>query len=117
MGDFNDEAEDKSLQVLKEIDGKTGSFLNNLMEGDQHNWKGTLVHDREWFLFDQFIVSEALVGKNNMRIKNFEARIYSNQELLFTFPNGTSKPNATYGGSKYFGGYSDHLPIFLFLTQ
>jgi hypothetical protein len=29
--------------------------------------------------------------------------------------DGTQKPSTTYGGDKYYGGYSDHLPIQLTL--
>ncbi|MBU2020107.1 MAG: endonuclease [Bacteroidetes bacterium] len=117
MGDFNDQPSDKSLQVLQQIGGKNTPFFSNLMRPLQKRKSGTIVYKRQWFLFDQFIVSESLLSPDGLHIKNKEAFIYKTKDLLFTYPNGSSKPNATYGGSTYFGGYSDHLPIYLTITQ
>jgi predicted extracellular nuclease len=117
MGDFNDHPSDKSMTSLLQIKGQQGPFLTNLMLPMQKLGKGSLVHHREWFIFDQFLVSESLFAPNTLQIEGSEAFVYKNENLLFTFPDGSSKPNATYGGSNYYGGYSDHLPIYLKLTR
>ena len=118
MGDFNDEPIDDSVLSLSEIKNEQGeNFLRNLMVPIYGDGQGTLVRHREWLLYDQFIVSQGLLQNSTLRIQNSQAFVFRNKEILFTFPDGTSKPNATYGGVNYYGGYSDHLPIYLILSQ
>jgi hypothetical protein len=65
---------------------------------------------------DQFLVSQNLVKEQELYVVKNNAHIINRDELLFKFRNGDEKPSATYGGTKYYGGYSDHLPIYLLLN-
>lgn len=93
MGDFNDEPKDPSLKTLKDYKNLSDQI------------KGTIKYRGNWQNFDQFITS------NNVN--------YSIKTLNFDFllePDktyGGLKPNRTYFGPMYHGGFSDHLPILL----
>lgn len=118
MGDFNDHPDNKSmLDVLKAKPlTDTGADLFNLLADDQASGKGTHSFKGEWGVLDQFIVSSALLkGTNKIILKTGDAKIVNDDKLLFKGKDGTSKPSSTYGGTNYFGGYSDHLPIQLML--
>jgi hypothetical protein len=114
MGDFNDHPTNISVeQVLKAkplTDPKAD--LYNLLYDDQLAGKGTHFYQGQWGVLDQFIVSSTLYnGKKGIKLATKDATIVYEEVLLFTQKDGSKKPSTTYGGEKYYGGYSDHLPI------
>lgn len=121
MGDFNDTPENFSIRNILRAKGQheqTPGDLINLLIEEQKQGHGTTVHQREWDVFDQLIVSQGLLqGRSGLEINEHNAFIARNKELIFTFPDGGQKPSATYGGDTYHGGYSDHLPVFLNLKE
>lgn len=117
MGDFNDTPENESIRTILRAKGqheqKRGDLINLLAE-EQKKGLGTVVHEREWDIFDQLIVSQGLLqGQSGLEVKEHNAFIIRNKELIFTFPDGGQRPSATFGGNNYHGGYSDHLPVYL----
>lgn len=122
MGDFNDEPNDESLHdILKANLVKNAAIshdslpesneLYNLSSADFQQGRGTLTFkeiDHTWFLFDQIIVTGTLLEGNGLQTVGMESHIFSADWLL---ENG--RPNRTYQGPIYKGGFSDHLPIFL----
>ena len=113
MGDFNDHPNDVSIeQVLKAkpVTNKKADLVN-LLYDDQLAGNGTHYFDG-WGVLDQFIVSKTLFkGRKGIKLATKDATIVREDKLLFTQKDGTQKPSTTYGGSNYYGGYSDHLPI------
>lgn len=98
-GDFNDNPKDSSLLLLCE--------KSNLVNLSKSKNIGSLKHKHAWYLFDQFLVSKNLVEYSKFSI-------LSPKYLLEEDTNYSGyKPNRTYLGFKYQGGYSDHLPIVL----
>lgn len=121
MGDFNDTPEDYSIRSILRAKGQheqgKGDLVNLLIE-EQKKGLGTTVHQREWDVFDQLIVSQGLLqGQSGLQVEGNNAYIALRKELVFTFKNGGQKPSATYGGDTYHGGYSDHLPVYLNLKE
>ncbi len=119
LGDFNDHPTDKSLETIlraKESGYESEGDLINLLYDDHIQGKGTSVHDRKWGVIDQIIVSQALYdGTSGIAIENRNAEILREDELIFTYPDGGQKPSSSYGGKKYYGGFSDHLPVYIIL--
>jgi endonuclease/exonuclease/phosphatase family metal-dependent hydrolase len=116
MGDLNDEPADKSivkeLNALPPTQKPTGNKLYNLMEPLYHDGKGTLYYN-DWDLFDQVIISGNFWNKSKGLIyPGTVGNIYSADYLLFTNKQGISRPNRT-AGKEYYGGYSDHLPVYI----
>ncbi len=119
LGDFNDYPTDKSLHTIlraKESGYSNSGDLINLLFDEHINGEGTSVHQREWSVLDQIIVSQSIYDHSaQLGIQNRDAEIAREDELIYTYPDGGQKPNATYGGRKYYGGYSDHLPVYIVL--
>ncbi len=119
IGDFNDYPTNKSLhEVLraKEAGFENNDDLINLLYDEQINGEGTSVHHREWNVLDQIIISQAIYdGKSGIGIEDNDAEILDEEELIYTYKDGGTKPSSTYGGRKYYGGYSDHLPVYIVL--
>jgi predicted extracellular nuclease len=115
MGDFNDHPDDPSLMALINCD--TGSCLVNLFEQFIDSIPGTYVYRGEWGVLDQILVNQAIfLGENGAHAKQVDAAIFISDFMLYeSAKSGEKFPSRSYSGVKYFGGYSDHLPIILTL--
>ena len=122
MGDFNDTPDDPSIRDVlgaksKKETGKDDILVNLFTDGNELGFKGTLKHQFHWQIFDQIIVSRSVIeAKTGLKYKKNSALIF-HADFLFQpdEANGGVKLFRTYIGPKYFGGYSDHLPVRIFL--
>jgi len=120
MGDFNDEPLDKSLvDVLeaKPVDQAAYGHLFNLSLKGQTENDGTYYYwkTKRWNMLDQLIVSgEMLKAKKGLQMLNDQTMILRKDFFLYKNNDGVKSPAKTYGGKKYYGGYSDHLPIYFY---
>ncbi len=113
-GDFNDQPQDESL--LRGMGAAASSHghpdsLVNLSYPWKKTGKGTLKYQSQWNIFDQFIVSEALLEAMPVSARILEASFLLEEDEKFT---GT-RLRRTYLGFRYQGGFSDHLPVLLHL--
>lgn len=119
MGDFNDEPVNVCLkEILKTnelIDIPLKNQLYNLSLNAYRNGLGTYKYRGVWTLFDQIIVSSALLdSSNNFNCTTKDYHIAEESFLLENDEKFTGKkPYSTYSGYKYQGGFSDHLPVYL----
>jgi endonuclease/exonuclease/phosphatase family metal-dependent hydrolase len=118
MGDFNDEPGD--LSIVKHLKAKESpqqsSDLINLAWRYENHGKGSIEHDGDWYLFDQIMITQNLSNGEAKKWKVKKMYLEQNEALLFR-SRGISKPNRTYVGISYKGGYSDHLPVFFRLRE
>ncbi|MFM8595971.1 MAG: endonuclease/exonuclease/phosphatase family protein [Flavobacteriales bacterium] len=102
MGDLNDHPQDVGPQLIAQklipqITKSSNSF------GGSYNYKN------EWDVLDHMMVSSnAFDGK--IQIMKESGHIHTFPYLLTEY-KGQIVPNRTYAGTKYLGGYSDHLPV------
>lgn len=111
MGDFNDTPEDPSMINLVK-----GDVLVNLFtDGKKLGFEGTLKHQYNWQIFDQIIVSRSLIDNDKgLKYVQNSAQIF-HADFLFEKDEsfGGVKLFRTYVGPKYYGGYADHLPVYI----
>lgn len=115
-GDFNDQPEDYTLKrILKAMKKTRGAGqLMNLAWAQSKLNIGTVQHENVWYMFDQFIVSHSLFP----RIKSKKMHILRNDKTIYKSPKtGKEYPNRTYVGSRYTGGVSDHLPVWIEIKE
>ena len=120
MGDFNDHPDDKSLKVLtstfKKENINTPGMFNPMQELFK---KGRASYIFRGFpsAIDQFVVSNGLISKNSnliyLKADIYMKRFLYNQEGRY---RGYPTRSMSYGVFNP-NGYSDHLPIFLFLGK
>ncbi len=118
IGDFNDYPTDKSITQALGAEGDTakkGSKLYDLMTWQNSKTHGSHQYKGEWGFLDQVIVSSAIVeGKANLHTYFKSAQVFKPDFVLEKNEKyGTMQPFRTYGGKKYLGGYSDHMPVFV----
>ncbi len=110
MGDFNDEPDNRSItQILKTRDNPPSFY--NLMDPLDQAGLGSYNYRGNWNMLDQILVSPAL--KNGKSLSAGKAQIFDPEWLFFKHPKFGRTPNRTYGGPNYYGGYSDHLPVYV----
>lgn len=123
MGDMNDTPDEPSLSELlgarEKIEGVAPGDYFNPMWAMHKAGLGTSIHNHNWILFDNIIVSQNLLpaaaGYAHARghvldkfDKHYWAHIFQRN---FMMKNG--KPYRSYEGNTFSGGYSDHLPILI----
>lgn len=123
MGDFNDYPNSKSIKkYLKAIDHHNISEeeLFNLAARLDKDDQGSYNYRGDWGMMDQMMVSKPMLSKNEASyyVKQKELKIFNEDWIMYYDKKyNESKPNKTYGGNNYYGGYSDHLPIFIKLHR
>jgi hypothetical protein len=119
MGDFNDEPTDKSIQEnLQTVYPGTetpGEIINLSYPETLADTSGTLKYHGQWFVFDQFMVSDYLLETDQgYSCKPENLSVFRAGFLLEDDDKGYGKkPYRTYIGYRYNGGFSDHLPVVL----
>jgi len=118
MGDFNDEP--GNISISKTLEAKqpgkkaVSNSLYDLLWEPFLKGEGTLFY-KDWDVFDQIIVSGNLLikkrGKGPVILPPY-AFIFKKDWMLYKNKNGEMVPNRTASSKEYFGGYSDHLPIY-----
>lgn len=132
MGDFNDDATDKSVTDVLGAKGDIKGKIKKLNANDMYNpfysmYKagyGTLGYRDAWNLFDNIVVSENLATGSTgaLKIKKAEgAKFYGN---IFDAPylfqrEGQYKqyPLRSFVGTNFQNGYSDHLPVYIYIAK
>jgi len=121
MGDLNDDPDNKSVaQVLKarrSADGLKPLDLYNPMYDLYKNGTGTLAYKDSWNLFDQMIVSKGLVNKQVGGWQLYKAHIFRQPWMIQTEGAFRGYPFRTFVGEIFLNGYSDHLPVYLYLLK
>jgi len=113
MGDFNDYPTDNSIRKILKAGVDKNDELYNLAYKLEIQDKGTISYKNDWGMFDQFIVTKSIFNKKGLYLKDKEQKILTKEWLIWK----GKKPNRTYGGLKYYGGFSDHLPTFIELKE
>ena len=111
MGDFNDTPEDPSIKDILCDD----VLLNLFADGNKLGFEGTLKHQYTWQIFDQIIVTNSLINNDKGLVYRRNSAAIFHGDFLFEKDEsfGGVKLFRTYVGPKYFGGYSDHLPVYI----
>jgi len=103
MGDLNDYPSDKAPQLISKT-------LQPMIVKESGKFGGTYNYKNEWEIIDHIMVSEGLKSTGKLKVVPNSGKINSFPYLLEEY-KGQIVPFRTYAGTKYLGGYSDHLPV------
>ncbi len=121
MGDLNDDPSNASvlkyLKAKKTIEETKPSDLYNPMYKLYKDGVGSLAYRDSWNLFDQIIVSYALIEKDKSSYRLYQAKVYNKNYLTTKDGAFSGYPWRTYVGTTFMGGYSDHFPVYVFLVK
>lgn len=123
MGDFNDEPTNRSLTnglsaLNKRRNIQMGDYYNLFYDLHNIEGKGTYNYQGNWNMLDQVIISYNLLDQERGLTTGFGSGVILKEEwmLYVSEKYGESLPSATYGGPEYYGGPSDHLPVYVEFT-
>ena len=123
MGDLNDCPTDPSvydvLRARHPSEMEEGCLVNLFGKSDGLGFEGTLKHQADWQIFDQIIVTPAVMDdREGLHYQEGSARIFHADFMLEDDEVYHGKKLfRTYIGPRYFGGFSDHLPVFIDLVR
>ena len=122
MGDFNDDPFDKSIKKVlgakkdrKDVGRKDmyNPFETILVE----QGIGTNAYRDKWQLFDQIIISEDFLKKDYEDYQFFRAGVFNKSFLINKKGKYKGYPFRSFSFGSFTGGYSDHLPPYIFLIK
>jgi len=115
MGDFNDDPSNRSIKkILTPPSAKNAATLYNAAEPTFKKGYGTLTFNGMWNLFDQMILSPALVDKSSTEYQPNSFTIYATANMRETSGKYAGSPRRTFRGEEYIPtGYSDHFPVLI----
>jgi predicted extracellular nuclease len=118
MGDMNDEPSNKSLAVILEAKNPASqnTGLVNLMFPLHEEKQGSYNYRGNWNMLDNIIVSSGLLDNKGFQCVEKQGFIFREEWMEYK-NNGQISPNRTYGGPNYYGGVSDHFPVFFQLKR
>lgn len=123
MGDMNDDPDDKSMKTClgavrdkKDIKGDTDLYNPwwNILRKKGH---GTLKYKGKWNLFDQIVLSGNLVGDDRSTLKLYKTEIFSRNYMFQQEGRYKGNTKRTHAGGVWLNGYSDHLPVIVYLLK
>ncbi|MDR1758158.1 MAG: endonuclease/exonuclease/phosphatase family protein [Bacteroidales bacterium] len=121
MGDLNDNPTARSLTEFLRAKSKTHDLqpgdLFNPMHKMYKDGIGSYAYRDNWDLIDMTIVSYGLMYPKSGTYRYSHAEVFRANFLLTPTGAFTGYPFRTYAGGTYQGGYSDHLPVYLILTN
>lgn len=123
MGDMNDDPNDKSMTEALACKHKVGDVRET--EDLYNPWwntlykvgQGTLLYDGKWNLFDQIVFTGNLLGKDRSTLKFFKHEIFVRDYLFQQEGKYKGNPFRTHAGGVWLNGYSDHLPVYIYLVK
>ncbi|MEM6514634.1 MAG: endonuclease/exonuclease/phosphatase family protein [Bacteroidota bacterium] len=123
MGDLNDDPTNKSVKdVLRaHSDRKTvglKGIYNPYEDMFTEDGLGTTAYRDAWSLFDQILVTQPLVKKDDYSsFRLYRAGIYN--KLYLTNPRGRWEgyPFRSFTDGGFSGGFSDHFPVYVYLIR
>ncbi len=115
LGDFNEDPEHP--QMLEFLEGSHGPLLFNPFRSLYREKKYSTFHHNRGLLFDQIILSHDLIGEKKEGLTFKYASVFNHPQISNFDRKNSHRPFRTYAGTRYLGGYSDHFPVLLRLSN
>jgi predicted extracellular nuclease len=114
MGDMNDEPDNKSLaEIVQAMAPNQKAELYNLMIPLDEQNRGSYNYRGHWNMIDNILVSETVLRGKGFVTTDQLGQVYHEAWMEYRNKDGQMSPNRTYGGLNYYGGVSDHFPVYL----
>ena len=126
MGDMNDDPIDKSICEALGGKGQIDEVGNDEMYNPWYNilvkeGVGTLFYQGAWNLFDQILLSPNLLNRHGTKdfatLKYWKHQIFKRDYLFQTEGKYKGSPKRTTAGGVWLDGFSDHLPVAVYLVK
>ncbi len=126
MGDMNDDPNNESMTTALGCKPEIDEVGNGEMYNPWYNLlvkdgTGTLFYGGSWNLFDQIVLTPNLLNRKGKKdfstLKYFSHQIFRRDYLFQTEGKYKGAPKRTHAGGVWLDGYSDHLPVVVYLLK
>lgn len=126
MGDMNDDPTDKSMVECLSAKPNISEVGVNDLYNPWYNVlvkenTGTLKYQGRWNLFDQIVLTPNILNKENQKdystLKFWKNQIFRRDYLFQETGKHKGNIKRTTDGGVWLNGYSDHLPVVLYLIK
>jgi predicted extracellular nuclease len=121
MGDFDTEPKSKVMQQVLLATGRPNPYYNkelfNTFFMHYVNGFGSYYSRGDFKMLDQIIISKSLINDEGLDYVRGSAIIHDTEDLKLLYGKYKNTPLSTFSGNTYFGGYSDHFPIYIKLRK
>jgi len=121
MGDLNDDPVSPSVASVLNARGKEKEVKNGALFNPwtslYRKGIGTLAYQDAWGLFDQIIISEAWLNKDQSGFFYYQPHIFLREYMVENKGRYKDYPMRTWDGNSYRGGYSDHFPTYIIFLK
>ena len=121
MGDLNDDPVNESITKVLDAKGKREAVkpggLYNPWVDLYKKGIGTLAYNDAWGLFDQIMISDAWLNKEQSGYFFYQPHIFNKEFMVENIGKYKGYPMRTWDGNTYRGGYSDHFPTYIILLK
>jgi len=122
MGDFNDDPHDDSMKKILNAkkyieDVKTNGIYNPMEVILSDQGIGSNAYRDVWQLFDQILVTEPFLNKKYDSYQFYKAGIFNKSYLINKAGRYKGYPFRSFSWGSFTGGYSDHLPPYIYLIK
>lgn len=119
LGDMNDEPDNISLSEIlgaKSSENSSAGLVNLMYPDDEKNL-GSYYYRGNWNMLDNLVVSTNLLDEKGFSCVDKKGFVFQQEWMQYKNKNGETSPNRTYGGPNYYGGVSDHFPVYFKLSR
>lgn len=121
MGDLNDDPISPSVAAIlrakaEKNEVKKGGLYNPWVELYKKGI-GTLAYQDAWGLFDQIIISEPWLSRDQDGFFFLKQQIFNKEFMVENVGRYKGYPMRTWDGNTYRAGYSDHFPTYLVMAK
>ncbi len=126
MGDMNDDPTNKSMHEYLSAKAEVDEVGSDDMYNPWYNilakqGKGTLQYNGAWNLFDQIVMTPNLLNKKGKHdfseLRFWKPQVCRFEYLFQTTGKYKGAPKRTTAGGVWLDGYSDHLPVVVYLLK
>ena len=126
MGDMNDDPTNVSMHKVLQAKANISEVGKDDMYNPWYNilakeGKGTLFYNGSWNLFDQIVMTPSLLNKDGKKdyssLKFWKNQIFRRDYLIQQEGQYKGAPLRTQAGGRWLNGFSDHLPVVVYLVK
>ena len=122
MGDFNDDPHDDSMKKVlnakKNIkDVKVNGIYNPFETILNDDGIGSNAYRDVWQLFDQILITAPFLNKKYDSYQFYKAGVFNKSYLINKAGRYKGYPFRSFSWGSFTGGYSDHLPSYIYLIK
>lgn len=126
MGDMNDDPTNKSMHDVLQAKPEISQVGPDDMYNPWYNilakeGRGTLAYNGSWNLFDQIVMTPNMLNPKGQKdfstLKYWKSHIFTRPYLIQNEGKYKGTPKRTTAGGVWLDGYSDHLPVVVYLVK